>query len=269
MKNKILAVGVLAITLAVAGNVYAANQNSGSGTESQVQQQTQVVNQGEDSQIKTENNEQAQNGSAESQTDSNAENQAQQQNQTQQKSQDGSGEGDQIQNQNQIKNQGEESQIQNNEQEGKQSQNKPGLAAAQQRRSRVADAAQEMLRVADRNGESGIGQQIRTIAQTQTQNQEKLEASLQKVQSRSGLVKFFIGPNYGEINGAKKTLKQNREQIKQLNQVKNQLANEGDQQILIEQVQLLEQANLEIENSLDASQKGFSLFGWMFKLFSK
>jgi len=133
----------------------------------------------------------------------------------------------------------------------------------------VANAAQEMLQMADRNEENGIGQQVRTIAQTQTQNHEKLEVSLQKVQGRNGLVKFFIGPNYGEINSAKKTLEQNREQIKQLSQVKNQLANEGDQQTLTEQIQLLEQANLEIENSLDVSQKGFSLFGWMFRLFSK
>ncbi len=263
MKNRILTAGVLAITLAVAGNVYAANQNSDSETENQAQQQIKVINQGEDSQIKTENNEQTQSENAENQADLNVENQAWQ------KSQNENGEGDQVQNQNQVKNQGEESQIQNNEREGKQIQNKSGLTAAQQRRSQVAGAAQKMLQVADRNGESGIGQQVRTIAQTQTQNHEKLEASLQKVQSRNGLVKFFIGPNYGEINSAKKSLEENREQIKQLNQVKNQLANEGDRQTLAEQVQLLEQADLEIENSLDVSQEGFSLFGWMFRLFSK
>jgi len=165
-------------------------------------------------------------------------------------------EGNQVQNQNQIQNQGETNQIQNNEQE-----------MAVQRKSQVADAVQEMLQVAERNG--GIGQQVRTIAQAQNQNQEKLETSLQKVQSRSGLAKFFVGPNYGEINSAKKILEQNREQIQQLNQIKNQLINWSDQQQLTEQTQLLEQANLEIENSLNASQKGFSLFGWLFRAFSK
>lgn len=240
MKNKILVAGVLAITFALADNAYAVSQNSNNETGNRVQQQTQTANQGEDSQIKT---------------------------QTQQQLQDGNGAGNQIQDQNQIKNQGETNQIQNNEQERTQSQNKSGSATAQQRRSQVANAVQEMLKVADRNG--GIGQQVRTIAQTQTQNQEKLEAGLQKVQSRSGFAKFFIGPNYGEINNAKKILEQNHEQIKQLNQVKNQLANQGDRQNLTEQIQLLEQVNLEIENSLNTSQKGFSLFGWMFRLFSK
>ena len=64
-------------------------------------------------------------------------------------------------------------------------------------------------------------------------------------------------------------LEQNREQIKQLGQIKNQLANQDDQQKLTEQVQLLEQSNQEIENSLNTSQRGFSLFGWIFRLFVK
>lgn len=92
---------------------------------------------------------------------------------------------------------------------------------------------------------------------------------MQKVQNRSGLTKFFVGPNYEEIGNAKKLLEQNREQIKQLNQVKNQLVNQDDQQKLTEQIQLFEQSNQEIENSLKTSQRGFSLFGWLFKLFAK
>lgn len=178
------------------------------------------------------------------------------------------GTGNQNQQQTQTVNQGENSQIrvQNNEQQGTQTGNKSGSAVAEQRRSNVANAVQEMLQVADRTG--GIGQQVRVIAQAQNQNQEKLEASLQKVQSRGSFAKFFVGPNYGEINNAKKILEQNKEQIKELDQIKNQLADQGDQQALAEQIQALEQANLETENSLGTAQKGFSLFGWMFKLFS-
>lgn len=148
-----------------------------------------------------------------------------------------------------------------------QEKNTTGSQVAEQRRSDIASAVQEILQVAEKD--SIVGQQVKIIAQTQTQNQEKLEAILQKVQSRSGFTKFFVGPDYGEINNAKKLLEQNREQIKQLNQVENQLSDQDDQQKLTEQVQLLEQSNQEIENSLNTSQKGFSLFGWMFKLFVK
>ena len=289
MKNKILVVGVFALAFVFAISVYAVDQNSdartgnqvqeqtqitnqgedsqiqmqnneqvrvetNAGTGNQVQQQTQITNQGEDSQIRTQNNEQVQAGA-----NAGTGTEAQTQQQTQQQLQDGTGAG------NQVQNQGETNQLQNSEQ--RQTQAQENSALAEKRRSQVANAVQEILQIAERNG--GIGQQVKTIAQTQIQNQEKLEASLQKIQSRSGFTKFFIGPNYSEINNAKKILEQNREQIKQLNQVKNQLVNQGDAQNLTLQIQTLEQANLEIENSLLTAQKGFSLFGWVFRLFSK
>ena len=166
---------------------------------------------------------------------------------------------------NQVQN--ESSSIKNNNQKVNQEENTTASQVAEQRRSEVANAVQEILQVAENNSE--IGQQIKTIAQTQAQNQEKLESSLQKVQNRSGLAKFFVGPDYKEINNANKLLEQNREQIKQLNQIKNQLVDQNDQEKLTEQVQLIEQTNQEIENVLDVSQKGFSLFGWLFRLFVK
>lgn len=250
MKNKILTASVLATIFVFSGNVYAASRNSASETEidNQVQQQTQTANQGEESQIQTQNNEQTQAGTAD-------------------QAENGSGAGDQVQVQNQVKNQSETKQIQNQEQEATQERSGKGSQTAEQRRNGVANAVREMLQIAERNG--GIGQQVRVIAQAQTQNQEKLEISLAKVQSRSGFAKFFIGPNYNEINNSKKLLEQNHEQIKQLNQIKNQLASQSDAQNLTQQIQTLEQTSLQIESSLRAAQRGFSLFGWMFKLFYK
>ncbi|MDD5071341.1 MAG: hypothetical protein PHQ42_01255 [Patescibacteria group bacterium] len=242
MKNKTLIIVFSAFTLAFTGAVNAAN--SADGSQNQAGQQTQTANQGENIQI-----------------------QVQQQTQTQEQLRDESGADSQAQTQNQVRNEGETNQAQSQEREAVQMKGADGPQMAEQRRSMVANAVQEMLQVAERNG--GIGQQVKTIAQAQVQNQEKLEASLQKIQSRSGFAKFFVGPNYDEINNAKKILEQNREQIEQLNQTKNQLANQDDEQNLTRQIQTLEQASLEIKNSLETAQKGFSLLGWMFRLFSK
>jgi len=291
MKNKILVVSILMSAFVLAGSVFAANQGSGAGsptgmnsdatTGTQTQTTTQTVDQGENSQIQTQTNTQTQTGSAnqtgagtgENQTQTSnqgTENRIQTQNnqqaqtgsetQTRQGVEDSNGSENQAQNQNQIQNQD------NGNQDSK-SQNSAGNTNAAQRKSQVANAVQQMLQLADRNG--GIGEQVRTIAQTQTQNQEKIEANLEKIQSRGGFTKFFIGPNYGEINSAKRALEQNREQIGQLNEIKNQLSNQGDQQILTEQIQALEQTNLQINNSLEESQKEFSLLGWMFRWFAR
>lgn len=239
MKKKFLIVGVLAIISIFALNAYAAEKDSsthesGTGLE---KPEVEVEDQGV------------------GQQDVQAE-----------EPQDDVENGVQAQNENKIQNQGEDNQIQNEEQQGGQNDQKTkpesGSTVSAQRRSAVANAVQEMLQVADRNG--GIGQEVKTIAQAQNQNQEKIEASLTKVQSRSGFAKFLIGPNYGEIKNAEKLLEQNREQIKQLNEIKSQLTNQGDEQTLATQIQTLEQANSEIENSLTKEKGGFSLFGWLF-----
>lgn len=176
----------------------------------------------------------------------------------------------QTQEQNQVANQREDTQIQTQERNAIQTQNsgmdKTNKGMGEQKGSQITNAVQSMLQIADRNG--GIGQQVKIIAQNQNQNQLKLEQNLEKIQSRGKFVKFFIGPNYNEIEDAQKTLEQNREQIRQLNQIRTQLSNQGDQQQLTEQIRILEQANQEIEILIGNAQKEFSLFGWLNKILS-
>jgi len=172
--------------------------------------------------------------------------------------QDGSEEG------NQVMNQGNADNGQTNSSADKSN----GSENAQPKRSQIASAVQEMLQLAD-GEDNNIGEQIRTIAQEQNQNQVKLEEGLVKIQNRNSLVKLLIGADYGEIGSAQEIIGQNQEQIRQLNEIKNQLANEGDQTVLEEQIQVLEQANGQMQNAIDNSQSGFSLLGWFFKIFSK
>lgn len=178
----------------------------------------------------------------------------------------------QTQEQNRVMNQGEETQIQTQEKNSVQAQDKVSdnagkgkeNSASEQRKSQVSNAVQSMTQLAERIG--GIGQQVKAIAQNQNQNQVKLEQNIEKIQSRSGFSKFFFGPDYGEIKDAQKTLEQNKEQIRQINQLKTQLSNESDKQQLSEQIKVLEQANQEIEKTISNAQGGFSLFGWVAKI---
>jgi len=245
MKKEILMLGWVVGLFALANNVSAVGQNSPKATEGAVNQiqEISVTNQGQGGNTPEQN-----------------------QGQPQENELAGTSTPVQNQNQNQQQNQGEENQIQNQEQEAIEVK-ETGSVVAEQRKSQVANAVHEMLQVAERNG--GIGEQVRTIAQAQNQNQEQLEISLEKVQKRNEFAKLFFGPDYEEINKAEQVLVQNREQIEQLNQLQNQLTNPEDQQVLTQQIQLLEQANLEIENSLNGEKGGFSLLGWMFKLFNK
>lgn len=135
------------------------------------------------------------------------------------------------------------------------------------RRSRVANAVQEMLKIATRNG--GIGQQIRTIAQNQNKNSEEAEEALKKARNRSSFARFFIGPNYKEIKKAKKKIEENTQNVEQLQTLKESLVSSYDKNLLDEQIEVMEEIKTELEADVEQNTKGFSLFGWLNKILTK
>lgn len=135
----------------------------------------------------------------------------------------------------------------------------------EQRRSQVANAVHQMLQLADRVG--GIGEQVRIIAQSQQQNHEEVEAKVEKIKERTGFAKFFIGPKYNEIEKTKDLIKQDKEKINQLEVIKSNLTNEEDKIKIDEQIAIIKGAISEVEKIVGEEQSGFSLFGWLSKVF--
>ena len=123
-----------------------------------------------------------------------------------------------------------------------------------------------MLEAANRVENTGIGQQIRTIAQTQSQNQDKIGQAVDKAEKRSVFAKFFIGPNYKELSAAKGALEQNRAQVQTLEQLMESLTNDTDKLAITNQITLLQNEQNEIRNQISDLSSGFSLFGWVSRL---
>jgi hypothetical protein len=142
-----------------------------------------------------------------------------------------------------------------------------GERMREQHRSEVAKAVEELLSVAERDG--GIGEEVRTIAKAQEENHTKINESLKKVEARSPIAKFFIGPDQTEIDSAKQIVAANEAQIQQLTALKTKLASSSDQTVIDSLIQLLQKVNAEASTSLSQSEQGFSLFGWMFRLFGR
>ena len=138
---------------------------------------------------------------------------------------------------------------------------------ATQRRSRVANAVQEMIQVAERNG--GVGEQIRTVAQAQNENQEKIEEEMEQVKNRGQLKKFFFGPDYKNLNSVEERLLNHDEKITELKELTSGISNVVDLEILEEQIRVMEEVKTELENEVTAESKGFSLFGWLNKMLVK
>lgn len=137
---------------------------------------------------------------------------------------------------------------------------------ALQRRSRVANAVQEIVGVSERN--QNVGEQIREVARKQKQYHQKIRESAQQAQQRSGLVKFLIGPDYDELKQARENMDKYGKQIEKLEEMKDEIADQQDKEEINEQIEELEGVKQEWQQELEDSERGFSLLGWMVKLFS-
>ncbi|MCA9392299.1 hypothetical protein KC614_03795 [candidate division WWE3 bacterium] len=151
-----------------------------------------------------------------------------------------------------------------------------GVDNRQQNMNQVANQVQMLLqeRFQEQNGDSamimeqnGIGEQVREVAQEQLKAQERIQASLGKVEARQGLMRWLLGPNYQAINQVRSEIDANQERVTQLQQLMKQTDNEGDAQALQETVQLLLNQNLSLQDELSQAEEGFSVLGWLFKLF--
>ena len=136
-------------------------------------------------------------------------------------------------------------------------------------KSAVANAAAELIRTASQISNKGIGDQIRLVAQTQTKNQDKIGESIDKVETRSGFAKFFIGANYKELGIAKSALAENQSQIQELQQIMTELSTDAEKVAIADQIIALQQTQLELKDQIGELSSGFSLFGWINRWYNK
>lgn len=164
----------------------------------------------------------------------------------------------------QQQNQGDQnaSSVQGQQQGQQGSNNEMGQGST--RRSRVASSVQEMLKVAERN--QGIGDQIRNVAQNQLKIHQESEDALEKAQQRQGFMRFFIGPDYDNIEKVEEKLERHNENLEQLKSLKDDVSEE-DKSLLENQIQEMEEAGEGIEEDLEEARSGFSLFGWLNRMF--
>ncbi len=133
-----------------------------------------------------------------------------------------------------------------------------------QTRLRATDKAlKAIIQLMSSVSNQGVANRISLSAYTQLQNQDSINKSMDTAAKRSGVAKFFVGPNYKELKKAKQLMEQNQQQIQIMEQLKTQLNNAGDETKLQEQIQILQQQQTELSNQLASLTKGFSLFGWL------
>lgn len=176
--------------------------------------------------------------------------------------------GNQVKNQNQIRiqNQGEDAQLEINNQEqenlgeGQREGSQNRSENALEHMSVVAQKVQELLQL---KTAGGIGDQVREIARTQHQAQTQIKEQLNKLEERGWLTKLLLGADTEALNNLRTQLLQNQVRIRQLEQLKNQLSNSGDQTKIQETIQALIAENTSLREQVNIEEQTKSLFGWL------
>ena len=138
---------------------------------------------------------------------------------------------------------------------------------ARENMSEVAVGVEEIL--ADRTLKGGIGDQVRLIAQEQKQSQDQVQEQIKKVEGRKTLLKSFIGPDFKALNNIEKHIEQNRLRIEALLELKNQLVNSGDIEMVQETINALIGQNISLQELVEGENSEGSLLGWLMRLFVK
>jgi len=129
----------------------------------------------------------------------------------------------------------------------------------------IETAAQNLNRVAERNNNPEIGEQVRSMVQNHEKVQTRTKTALHQMNQRNQAVKLIIGPDYKNAGQVRSDIVGLRNDVKKLEQIKDKSlpTDVGDIQGAIDELQI--EADV-LEAQLTEQVSGFSLFGWLAKL---
>jgi len=132
----------------------------------------------------------------------------------------------------------------------------------------IETATQNLNRVTERINNPEIGEQIRSMVQNHEKVQTRTKTALQQMSQRNQALKFMIGPDYKNAGQVRSDVVGLRNDIEKLEQIKEESlpVDAGDIQGAIDELQV--EAD-ELETQLAERLSGFSLFGWLARLFTK
>ncbi|MDD4938054.1 MAG: hypothetical protein PHX34_03505 [Candidatus Shapirobacteria bacterium] len=172
--------------------------------------------------------------------------------------------GNQVGNQNEVQtqNQGENSQLSVKTQESEQLNQ-----AVTDSFLKVSDQVHQLIETV--GAKTGIGQEVRDIAQNQTKLQDEIKSDYAQLNSRGTMTKFFVGSDKKLIQSMEQKMEQNRLMIQNLEELKLQTKNSGDLEQLQETIDLMNYQNTSLQDKIDKEGKINGMFGWLINLFNK
>lgn len=132
---------------------------------------------------------------------------------------------------------------------------------------KVSDQVHQLLETVGAKG--GIGPQVREIAQNQDKVQQEIKDSVEKLNSRKKVTKFFIGSDKKLVKSMEEKMEQNRLMLQQLEELKLETKNSSDLQQLEQSIEAITSQNTSLQDKVKLEEKSNGLFGWFLNFFNK
>ncbi len=181
----------------------------------------------------------------------------------------------QVKNQVETKNQGEDSQLMIETKEETNTgaasdtskKDSPRNEMAQEKMSEVSKQVEELL--GNKTMKGGVGEQVREIATKQKMAQEQVKTQLDQVESRKGLLKSLLGPDYKALKSVESQVKANQLRIEELVNLQAELTDAEEIAMIEETILSLTEQNTQLQDTITSESQAKSMFGWLFKYFAK
>ncbi|MEK7194589.1 MAG: hypothetical protein AAB660_02790 [Patescibacteria group bacterium] len=133
------------------------------------------------------------------------------------------------------------------------------------RKSDVAKAVANLLKIGNRNG--GLGEEVRRIAREQASSTETIYEAKTKLENRGSLKTFLIGTDFKNLGVIRSEIVRTEARIEQLMREGEKLI-DWDKNDIEAQITSLETNLTALETFISQNESRFSLFGWFAKLFN-
>lgn len=132
-------------------------------------------------------------------------------------------------------------------------------------RSPVAARVQELLRVADRDGE--IGEQVREVAREYASSTERAEKAKAEVEGRPGWMQVLIGADYRNLGALRSEVVTTENQINRLSEARDRAISAEVKAALEAEIATLRDTASSTKAFIEEKEGGFSFLGWLFRMF--
>jgi hypothetical protein len=114
--------------------------------------------------------------------------------------------------------------------------------------------------------EKEIAEELEEISEETGEVQDKTVKAIDKVEKQNKFKKLLVGTDYKNLGQLRSSLVHNRNQIRQLTRISEEVGDEESKQVVQSSLETLMGERERIKEVITENEEGFSLLGWVFRI---